>query len=159
MILFQRSLCVDQIYEKPKCHRLYHWAQDSSVPQHLPSSSFSTAMLWQPDSLQTKPQHTQALREFIPMQKASAKSGVAKACQDSTSLLYFLKNYDLKKQEKTLAKQPLSFFVPSNSKKNGILLTFVKRQLQFLVKPYFSKKIMIKKSFNLPLWTPRNNLW
>lgn len=51
------------------------------------------------------------------MQKASAKSGVAKACQDSTSLLYFLKNYDLKKQEKTLAKQPLSFFVPSNSKK------------------------------------------
>lgn len=43
---------------KPKCHRLYHRAQDPCMPQHLLSSIFSTIMLWQTGSLQTEPQHT-----------------------------------------------------------------------------------------------------
>lgn len=43
---------------KPKCHRLYHWFQDPSMPQHLLSFSFSMIMLCQPGSFQTETQHT-----------------------------------------------------------------------------------------------------
>lgn len=110
---------------KPKCHRLYHWSQDPSMPQHLPSSCFSTTMLWQPGSFQTEPPHTHEPRNSSypcrkHLQRVVLPRHVRMASPYSISWrIRILRNGKRSFSERfeSLAKQHLSFVFSPNSKK------------------------------------------
>lgn len=105
-------------------------------PRTLPchSSSFSTTMHSQPDSPNRTTTH-RSPETFTAMQKASAKSG---ACQDEIShyvswRIIISRNRKRSSPERfeSLAKQPLSVFVSSNSNKMVFCLHFLKGNCNF----------------------------
>lgn len=133
---------------KSKCHRSYHWSQDPSTPQQLPSSSFSTTMLWQPGSFQTEPQHTCKSPETAHTRAES----ICKEwwCQGMPRLhlpTLFLKELGSQERGKETFLKDLrdgqnnlsALFSPLIPKKCQPAY-IVKRQFGFLVKLYFSKK-------------------